>query len=116
MIGTASTVNGKNNATIAAVFRVPRTTTHASNNPRRFDPESPMKIEAGWKLWYRTPNAAPAVIADNTPALVHVAAPSRHALSSDRATIDSVAAAIVHTPAANPSTPSVKLTMFITPT
>src|SRR3954468_1459964 len=112
MIGTGSTVNGKNHATIAAVFSVPCTATHASRRPSRFEPASPMKIEAGWKLWYRKPNAAPAVIAERTPALVHVDAPSRHAWASDSAIAESVSAAIVQTPAANPSTPSVKLTTF----
>src|SRR3954462_8467667 len=105
MIGTASTVSGKNNATIAAVLIVPWIATHASSRPSRFDPASPMKIEAGRKLWYRKPNAAPAVIAERTPALVQVDAPSRHALSSDSAMADRVSAAMVHTPAANPSTP-----------
>src|SRR4051795_4241642 len=115
-IGTASTVSGKNNATIAAVLIVPWIATQASSSPSRLEPASPMKIEAGWKLWYRNPNAAPAVIAARTPALVQVDAPSRHALSRDNAMIARVPAAIVQTPAASPSTPSVKLTTFITAT
>src|SRR3954463_2621634 len=98
MIGTASTVSGKNRATIAAVLIVPWIATHASNRPSRFDPASPMKIEAGWKLWYRNPNDAPAGVAASTPAPVQVAELPRHALSSERAMIASVPAAIVHTP------------------
>src|SRR3954454_25249794 len=75
-----------------------------------------MKIEAGWKLWYRKPKAAPAVIAASTPAPVQLVDPSRHAWSSDSAITDRVAAAIVQTPAANPWTPSVKFSIFITAT
>ena len=66
-----------------------------------------MKIEAGWKLCQRNPSAAPAVSAASTPAA------SR---SSESAMIANVAAAIVQTPAASPSTPSVKFTTFITAT
>ena len=66
-----------------------------------------MKIDAGWKLWRRNPTDAPATAAAST------AASSR---SSDSAMIAKVAAAIVHTPAARPSTPSVKFTTFITAT
>ena len=68
---------------------------------------SPMKIEAGWKLCQRKPSAAPAVSAARTPAA------SR---SSESAITAKVAAAIVHTPAASPSAPSVKFTTFITAT
>ena len=66
-----------------------------------------MKIEAGWKLCQRKPIDAPAVRAARTPAA------SR---SSDRAISANVAAAIVHTPAASPSAPSVKFTTFMTAT
>ncbi len=68
---------------------------------------SPMKIDAGWKLCQRKPSAAPAVSAASTPAA------SR---SSESAITANVAAAIVHTPAARPSAPSVKFTTFITAT
>ena len=66
-----------------------------------------MKIEAGWKLCQRKPTDAPAVSAARTPA---------SSRSSDSAMIANVAAAIVHTPAARPSAPSVKFTTFITAT
>ena len=66
-----------------------------------------MKIEAGWKLCQRKPTDAPAVSAASTPA---------SSRSSDSAMIAKVAAAIVHTPAARPSAPSVKFTTFITAT
>ena len=59
------------------------------------------------KLCHRKPTAAPAVSAASMPAA------SR---SSDSAMIANVPAAIVHTPAARPSAPSVKLTTFITAT
>ena len=81
--------------------------TQASSRPSRFEPASPMKIEAGWKLCHRKPTAAPAVSAARMPA---------ESRSSDSAMIAKVAAAMVHTPAARPSAPSVKLTTFITAT
>ena len=34
-----------------------------SSSPSRLDPQSPMKTDAGWKLWTRKPSAAPQVIA-----------------------------------------------------
>ena len=66
-----------------------------------------MKIDAGWKLCQRKPTAAPAVSAASIPA---------KGRSSDSAITANVAAAIVHTPAARPSAPSVKFTTFITAT
>ena len=68
---------------------------------------SPMKLEAGGKPCRRKPSAAPAVSAASTPA------PGR---SSDRAMIERVTAEIRQTPAASPSTPSMKLMTFITAT
>jgi hypothetical protein len=46
-IGTARITSGKNKATTAAVFSTPWMAMQASNRPSRFDPASPMKIEAG---------------------------------------------------------------------
>ena len=66
-----------------------------------------MKIEAGWKLCQRKPTAAPAVSA------ARIAASTR---GKERAITAKVAAAMVHTPAARPSAPSVKLTTLITAT
>ena len=66
--GTARISSGKNSATTAAVFRTPWIATQASSSPSRFDPASPMKIEAGWKLCQRKPTDAPAVSAASTPA------------------------------------------------
>ena len=54
----------------------------ASNRPSRFEPASPMKIDAGWKLCQRKPTAAPAVSAARMPA---------SARSSDSAIIANVA-------------------------
>ena len=63
-----------------------------------------MKLEAGGKPWRRKPSAAPAVIAAST------AAPVR---SSESAITARVAAEMTHTPAARPSTPSMRLMTFI---
>ena len=82
----------------------PRRSTAPSSRPSRFDPQSPMKTDAGWKLWTRKPSAAPAVMAARTPA---ASSPEveRDDREGDRA--------IAQTPAARPSTPSEKLTTFI---
>src|SRR5947209_19686618 len=53
---------------------------------------------------------APAVISASTPAAVYGSRPNDNAIAPN------VSAAIVQTPAASPSTPSMKLTMFITAT
>src|SRR4051795_3977979 len=106
-MGTARTQSGKNRATTAFVFSDPRTVTAASRYPNRFDPVSPMKLEAGGNPCRRKPRAAPAVSAASTPA------PGR---SRERAMIDRVSAEITHTPAASPSTPSMKLMTFMTAT
>ena len=66
-----------------------------------------MKLDAGGNPCRRKPSDAPAVAAASTPA------PGR---SSDRAMIAKVAAEITQTPAASPSTPSMKLITFITAT
>ena len=81
--------------------------TAPSSRPSRFEPQSPMKTDAGWKLWTRKPSAAPAVIAASTPAA------SR---PRSKAMIAKATAEIAQTPAARPSTPSEKLTTFITAT
>ena len=67
-IGTASTSSGKNRATVAAVFSRPSTETAASEKPSSIDPESPMKIRAGKKLWRRKPSVAPKTIAEKIAA------------------------------------------------
>jgi hypothetical protein len=63
-----------------------------------------MKLDAGGKLWSRKPSAAPAVSAASTPGEVR---PRSNAITAI------AAAMMVQTPAARPSTPSEKLTMFI---
>ena len=103
-IGTARTSSGKKRATVAAVFSRPSTETAASEKPSSIAPESPMKIRAGKKLWRRKPRQAPRMIAENAAAV---------GLLSDSAIIAKVPPAIPHTPAASPSRPSRKLTMFI---
>ena len=64
-----------------------------------------MKTDAGWKLWTRKPSAAPAVQAARMPA-----ASSRRS----KAMTAKPTAEIAQTPAARPSTPSEKLTTFMT--
>ncbi len=66
-----------------------------------------MKILAGKKLWRRNPRVAPSTIAENAAAV---------GLPRERAITAKVKPAIAQTPAASPSSPSRKLTMFITAT
>jgi hypothetical protein len=66
-----------------------------------------MKIEAGWKLWARKPSEAPAVSA------ARIAAPGTP--RSNAITANAIPS-IVHSPAARPSTPSVRLTTFMSTT
>ena len=105
--GTARTTSGKSRASTACVLTAPSTAMQPSSSPSRFEPQSPMKTDAGWKLWIRKPSAAPAVIAARTPAW------SR---SRSKAMIEKVIALIAQTPAASPSTPSERLTTFMTAT
>ena len=66
-----------------------------------------MKIRAGKKLWRRNPMHAPATAAERIAASI---------LPSERARVANVRPAIAQTPDASPSSPSRKLTMFITAT
>jgi hypothetical protein len=102
--GTASRISGSTNETTASTFTAASTVTTPINNPSRLAPQSPMKLDAGGKLWTRKPSAAPAVIAASTPGGERV---------RSKAMIASVPAMITHTPAARPSTPSERLTTFI---
>src|SRR3954452_8986507 len=105
--GTARMTRGTTSAIRALVFSEPSTTTAPSSRPSRFEPESPMKTEAGWKLWTRKPSAAPAMQPASTPA-----ASSRRS----NAMTEKPIAEIAQTPAASASTPSEKLTTFMTAT
>ena len=105
--GTASTTSGPTSAINALVFSVPSMITAPSSSPSRFEPQSPMNTDAGWKLKIRKPSAAPQVIAARVPAVRR---------SRSKAMIANAAAAIAHTPAASPSMPSLKFTMFISST
>ncbi len=82
----------------------PSTITPPSSRPSRFEPQSPMKTDAGWKLCTRKPSAAPAVTAASTPA---------ESRWRSNAITANAAAEIAHTPAASPSMPSEKLTTFM---
>ena len=107
MIGTASTSSGRKRTTVDAVFNRPCTETAASRNPSASAPESPMKIRAGKKLWRRKPMHAPATIAERMAGSI---------FPSESASTAYVLPAMAHTPAASPSMPSRKLTMFMTAT
>jgi len=102
--GTASRISGSTKETTAAVFTAASTVITPINRPSRFAPQSPMKLEAGGKLKTRKPSAAPAVIAASTPGCGR---PRSNAITV------MLAAMIMQTPAARPSTPSEKLTTFI---
>ncbi len=99
-----SRMSGSTNEITTAALTAASTVTTPISRPSRFEPQSPMKLEAGGKLCARKPSAAPAVIAASTPG---------SARSRSNAMIASVPAMITHTPAASPSTPSERLTTFI---
>ena len=105
--GTARITSGTTRAIRALVFSEPSTITPPSSSPSRFEPESPMKTEAGWKLWTRKPSAAPAMQPASTPAA---------SSCRSKAMTAKPIAEIAQTPAASPSTPSEKFTTFITAT
>jgi len=75
--------------------------------PRNRLPESPRKIEAGWKLKQRKPTVAPARM------MVTVAAPTS---PFKLATTNMVVRAKSAAPAARPSRPSMRLKAFVMPT
>ena len=99
-----SRIKGSTKDTTTGFLTAASTATTPIKRPSRFAPQSPMKLEAGGKLWIKKPSAAPAVIAASTPG---------SARPRSNAMIASVPAMITHTPAASPSTPSERLTMFI---
>lgn len=70
-------------------------------------PESPIKMEAGLKLWRRNPSSPPIMTTAATRSTGSLIAPNATAR---------LASAIPATPAASPSTPSMRLIAFITPT
>src|SRR5882762_6406606 len=83
-----------------------KTMTTDRKYPRKREPASPMKIEAGLKLKTRKPPTAPSMAAVYS-------ASSGLPLASARTNV--VPSAMVATPAASPSSPSIKFIAFITP-
>jgi hypothetical protein len=102
--GTASRIRGSTNDTTATLLTAASTVTQPINRPRRLEPQSPMKLDAGGKLCTRKPSAAPAVSAASTPGAPRC---------RSKAITAKAAATIAHTPAASPSAPSERLTTFI---
>ena len=80
----------------ALVLSEPSTTIAPSSRPSRLEPQSPMKTDAGWKLWTRKPHAAPAVIAARIPA---------SSLPRSKAMIAKASAEIAPTPGGEPVDP-----------
>ncbi len=106
-IGTSSTSSGKTSESAAAVFITPWIDTQASRKPSASEPESPMNTRAGWKFQRRKPMQAPQIAAASVAEAIR---------SSDSARTTNVPDAIAQMPAARPSMPSAKLTMFATAT
>mgnify|MGYP003489307284 CR=1 FL=1 len=77
-------------------------------NPRNMAPVSPINILAGKKLYFKNPNVLPAntraISATNISPILKTAIPAM------------VSSAIVETPPANPSNPSIKFMAFVIPT
>src|SRR6266508_3721791 len=103
MIGTPRTSRA------AATFAVPKIDSTASIVPTKVTPVVPRKSRAGWKLNRRKPPVAPA-----SAKAIHATNGSLTCGSS--ASAPSVSAAIAATPAASPSSPSMKLRATFIPT
>ena len=99
--------SGMTRVTAATLLSTPWTVTAASTNPSSIEPESPMKMDAGKKLCRRKPSVVPARMAARMPASGR---PMEMAMTAK------VPAAMVQTPAARPSMPSMKLTMLTSAT
>ena len=107
--GTATIASGTNSTeTRLAEARLGAVTTRPANAaPRNRLPASPMKMDAGWKLYRKNPIVAP--VSDHaTEACTH--APSRANASPRKKD------AIAPTPAATPSSPSSRLNALVSAT
>ena len=103
MIGRASASTGAARANATATLATPRIEMMPSAMPRKCAPESPMKMRAGWKLKIRNPA--------QQPARAPLSCTTSGCLSCPAANMR-ITATMAMTPAANPSTPSRKLTVF----
>ncbi len=106
-IGTPNANTGTANATTATLFTIPETDVTASMYPNNSEPVSPMKIFAGLKLKGRNPREAPAIIAH---CITIKSCPNLAAVNKR------VVAAMLATPEARPSSPSIKFMVFVIPT
>ena len=108
IIGTARTKKGNNIAKVAH-FITPAIDKVASKNPENKAPESPINIFAGLKLKVKNANIEPAKI----KAIKAVIGCAGVIATATKA---SAIEFTVITEPASPSTPSMKLTAFVTPT
>ncbi len=107
MIGRPSAITGTTIATAVPDFVDVLMLTMARTNPRNMLPVSPMKMVAGLKLKTRKPSTAPASAAMHSAISTSPRASARTRF---------VPAAKKATPPARPSSPSMRLTAFTTPT
>src|SRR6266511_4283664 len=91
----------------------PEIVAAARSSPSSIDPESPMKIRAGWKFQGRNPRAPPAASADSSGA---VRFPDSPELGAWTTYVKNAMAAMATIPAARPSRPSMRFTAFTIPT
>ncbi len=106
-IGRPNANTGTANATTATLFTIPETDVTASIYPSNKEPVSPMKIFAGLKLKGKNPSEAPAIIAH---CITMKSCPNLAAVNKR------VVAAMLATPEASPSSPSIKFIVFVIPT
>ena len=104
MMGTAAITSGTMIVVRPANLVTESSETVPSAKPSVRAPESPMKTEAGWKLYRRNPSEEPATAMES-------AAASRRPAWTESTNI--VRLARVEIPAASPSRPSIRLMMFV---
>src|SRR5699024_8678064 len=105
--GNPKTISGNTITTAVYVFATPNIEIIDSENPKKFEPVSPIKVLAGEKLNGKNPTKAPASAVINNIAIIG------ESLSTN--IINNEIADITDIPEDNPSNPSIKLIAFVTP-
>ena len=107
-IGSPNAINGNTITAAVYVFATPNIDIIDNENPKKFEPVSPINVLAGAKLNGKNPTNAPANAVINTIAIIGEPF-NTNIISKDIADITDI-------PDDNPSNPSIKLIAFVTPT
>ena len=106
-IGSPRTINGNTITAAVYVFAIPNIDIIDNENPKKFDPVSPINVFAGAKLNGKNPTNAPANAVINTID-INGEPFNTNIINNDTADITDI-------PDDNPSNPSIKLIAFVTP-